>query len=268
MSSIEPLRSSSSSISIRELAKSPGYATRALEAIVQIPSASDPPQLLYRLMGATAALGAAASVYTAAIPEDDKDSSCFSLFACHPAFARKQSAEGPIHQHPWFRFAQCHTTPGTDHELPLQHPSDCSAIELASQYGFRASLIVPIAASTAAGPGRVEMLCLGSALADDFEGDDARLVRTLARSLAGELHDWVTHYLRNRLQSAADLHQPDLELLALEWLGLGTKEISQRTGMTAASVDSRFQRINARLKCPSRKASAKRAAAYGLLKLG
>ncbi|TDP62071.1 sigma-70-like protein [Roseateles toxinivorans] len=66
----------------------------------------------------------------------------------------------------------------------------------------------------------------------------------------------------------ADLHQRDLDLLTMEWQGLSTKEISQRTGMTAASVDSRFQRINSRLKCQIRKASAKRAAAQGLLKPG
>lgn len=263
MSSIEPIRLMSHSISIRALAKTQDYAARALEAIGQVPRASDPPQLLDRLIGATTALGAAASVYAATIPDDENDSSCFSVFACHPAFARRQSAEGPIHHHPWLRFAQSHTTPGTDHELQLQHASDCCAIALASQYGFKASLIVP----TAAGPGRnrIGMLCLGSGLANDFEGDDARVVRTLAHSLAGELHDWVTCYLRDRLKSNAGLHRPDLDLLTMEWQGLGTKEISQRTGLSFASIDSRFQRINARLNCPSRKASARRAAAYGLL---
>lgn len=75
----------------------------------------------------------------------------------------------------------------------------------------------------------------------------------------------MTCYLRDRLQRTAGLHQPDLDLLTMAWQGLGTKEISQRTGLSFATIDSRFQRINARLKCPSRKASVRRAAAYGLL---
>ena len=153
--------------------------------------------------------------------------------------------------------------PGTDHQIHLQHEADVAAIDLARKYGFKSCLIVPTPAG--ANLDRLEMLCLGSERDDDFEGSEARVVRALARSLAAELHDWLTSYLRRQLRESARLQERDLDLLALEWQGLGTKEISMRTGMSVASVDSRFQRINARLKCASRSASAKRAAAYGLL---
>ena len=86
-----------------------------------------------------------------------------------------------------------------------------------------------------------------------------------ARSLAAELHDWLTRYLQQRLRTAAKLKGSDVDLLAMEWRGLGTKEIAQLTGLSIASIDSRFQRINTRLHCTGRKASATRAAAYGLL---
>ena len=109
------------------------------------------------------------------------------------------------------------------------------------------------------------MLCLGSQKEDAFEGEDARIVRTLARSLAAEMRDWLTDHLRRRLQQAARLRAMDVDLLALERQGLGSKEISLRTGLSIVSVDSRFQRINTRMKCANRKASARRAAAYGLL---
>lgn len=259
MQSIDPMLVPS----IRERTSTPQYAEQALEAIVRIARATDPPALLNQLVNATAAIGASASLYTAAIPEGGTDRSCFSLCACHPSLAQEQDVHGPWLEHPWFRFAQRRSTPGTDHQIPLLHAADAKAIDLARRYGFRSSLIVPIPAG--ADIDRIDMLCLGSVREDDFEGDAARVVRTLTRSLAAELHDWLTLHLRRRLQAEARLHELDVGLLALEWQGMGSKEIAQKTGMSIASVDSRFQRINARLHCPSRKASARRAAAYGLL---
>ncbi|MEO6279855.1 LuxR C-terminal-related transcriptional regulator [Roseateles sp.] len=249
--------------SIRDRATQPNYAEQALEAIVEIARAADPPAVLDRLMTATAAMGATASIYTAEIPEDCDEPSTFSLYACHPALAQEHDRSGHLLRHPWLRFARTHTSPGTDQQIPASQPSDEEAIDLARRYGFRSSLVVP----TLAGPdiGRVEMLCLGSRWADDFEGAEARVVRTLARSLAAELHDWLTRHLRERLQKTARLQKMDVDLLAMELQGLGTKEICMRTGMSSASVNSRFQRISARMQCTSRRAAAKRAAAYGVL---
>jgi DNA-binding NarL/FixJ family response regulator len=250
-------------ISIRTMASAPNYAQRALQAIVQIPTAANPPELLARLVNATRAIGAGASLYTAAIPESDFERSSFSLFACHPAFAHAQSKEGQLLDHPWLRFARTHTMPGTDHQILVEQSADNAAIDLARQFGFRSCLVIPTPHGLHSN--RIEMLCLGSDAADDFEGPEASVVRTLARALAAELHDWLTRHLQQRLQSTAQLAATDVQLLSLQWRGLGTKEISQLTGLTTSTVDCRFQRIMARLHCPSRKAAASRAAAYGLL---
>ena len=239
------------------------YPACALDAIVRVHLAENAPQLLERLMSATAAIGATASIYTVAIPGNGTEPSSFSLFACHPGFAQQQCRLGPLVDHPWFRFAKTRSAPATDQQVQLEQSSDAEAIELARRYGFTSCLIVPT--SSGVDPERVEMLCLGSTRGDAFEGEDARMVRTLARALAAELHDWVTRHLSESLQEAARLHETDIELLRLEWQGLSTKEIALKTGMSTAMVDSRFQRLNARLQCASRKASARRAAAYGLL---
>ncbi|WP_428508914.1 hypothetical protein [Roseateles sp.] len=249
--------------SILEIAKTEHYAENALEAIVQIPLANSPPELLDRLARATMAIGASGSIYTACIPEGGLEASSFSLFACHPGFAQAQCTVGSMLEHPWFRFARSRTVAGTDHQVPRQDPNDAQAIELANQYGFKSCLIVPTPAGSDLD--RLEMLCLGSATPDDFEGKQAQLVRTLARALAGELHDWLTRHLQDRLRASARLQTHDVTLLSMEWQGLGTKEIAKRTGLTATSVNSRFQRINARLHCRNRRASAQRAAAHGLL---
>lgn len=214
-------------------------------------------------MSATVAIGATASIYTVAIPEDGPEPSSFSLFACHPGFAQEQCRLGPLLNHPWFRFARTRSAPATDQQIQPRQSSDTEAIELARRYGFTSCLIVPTASIF--DPGRVEMLCLGSTRADAFEGEGARMVRTLARALAAELHDCVMRHLSESLREGARLHETDIELLRLEWQGLSTKEISLKTGMSTATVDSRFQRVNNRLQCANRKASARRAAAYGLL---
>ena len=259
MSSISRVRATSG----HQPAENQDQRAGALEAIVSVHLARDAPQLLERLMSATAAIGATASIYTVAIPDNATEPSSFSLFACHPGFAQQQCRLGPLLHHPWFRFARTRSAPATDQQVQLGSSSDTEAIELARRYGFTSCLIVPTSSNV--NPDRVEMLCLGSTRGDAFEGDDARLVRTLARALAAELHDWLTHHLRQSLQHRARLHDADIELLRLEWQGLSTKEISLKTGMSAAMVDSRFQRLNVRLQCASRKASARRAAAYGLL---
>lgn len=258
-----PLIDPNASCSIRTCAKSKDYAEHVLEAIVQVPHALDPPALLGSLVRATAAIGATGSVYAAVIPEDGRIPSCFSLFACNPIFAQEQASQRSFLEHPWLRFAQSHSMPGTQHQVFSEQITDSEALDLASRFGFRSCLIVPTQAGI--GINRYEMLCLGSDHPDDFEGPEARLVRTLARSLAAELHDWLTQHLQKRLQTDARLQEGDLSLLSMEWQGLGSKEISARTGLSIASVDSRFQRINTRLNCANRSASARRAAAYGLL---
>lgn len=241
----------------------PGDPARALETITRIHLAMDPPELLERLMRATTAIGGTASIYTLTIPESGTEPSSFSLFACHPALAQRQYRLGPLSNHPWFRCAQERSAPATEQQVRLTSASDAEAIDLARQYGFRSCLIVPTPSRVDAE--RLEMLCLGSTNAGAFEGEAASIVRTLARALAAELHDWVNRHLSESLQEAAGLQKPDIELLRLEWQGLGTKEIALKTGMSPAAVNSRFQRLNARLECVNRKASARRAAAYGLL---
>lgn len=249
--------------SVRDCARSAGYEPRVLTAIVQIAEASDPPTLAEKLRSATAALGASASLYTAAVPDGDRELSCFTVLAGHPAYAHAQNELGPLTAHPWFRFARTSLTSGSDRKIQIREASDQAAMELAGQYGFRSCFIVPTPSGNDLD--RLGMLCVGSEHPDDFEGPEAGVVRTLARALAAELHDWLLHYLHERLVKSAKLEEADMQLLALEQRGLQSKEIAMLTGMSKATIDSRFQRINMRLHCSSRRASALRAVAYGLL---
>ena len=247
----------------RQTALSQGRVMSTLAAIDSIRSARDAAECLERLFQSTQAIGATASLYTVAIPEQGPEPSSISLFACDPAFAQQLFDLGSVQSHPWVRFARTHTTLGTGKHVQIGSPTDAAAIELARAYGFGSYLLVPTIAG--AELGRIELLCLGKGLDDGFEGEDQGIVRMLARSLAAELHDWFTRHLRTALQQAARLQSQDVQLLAFEWAGLGSKEIAQRTGMSLAAVDSRFQRLNQRLNCPSRRASARRAAEHSVL---
>ena len=134
---------------MRDLAQNiDDFLARAVDAISRIHPAPDAPHLLERLMHATASIGATASLYTAAIPENEEETSSFSLFACDPGFAHRQHRLGSLLDHPWFRFACTHSAPGTDRQIPLPEASDTAAIELARQYGFTSCLIVPIPLAT------------------------------------------------------------------------------------------------------------------------
>jgi DNA-binding CsgD family transcriptional regulator len=80
-----------------------------------------------------------------------------------------------------------------------------------------------------------------------------------------ELHEWFADESRATLLRSSGLRVGDLELLAMERRGLVTKEIARTMGVSVDSVNSQFQRIEARLECPTRKAAARRAAEYGLI---
>lgn len=247
-------------------ALSPNSVMQALAAMDRIRSARDAAECLDELFLATRAMGATASLYTVAIPEPSLEVSSISLFACDPGFAHQLFQMGPVQSHPWVRFARTHTTPGTDDQVHIGSANDAAAIDLARAYGFGSCLIVPTIGGV--GLGRIELLCLGKDLDDSFKGEGQRIVRMLARSLAAELHDWLGIHLRADLQRSARLQDQNVDLLAYEWQGLGTKEIAQRTGLSITAVNSRFQRLNRRLNCSSRKASARRAAEHSAFEAG
>jgi DNA-binding CsgD family transcriptional regulator len=136
-------------------------------------------------------------------------------------------------------------------------------VELSTKYGFRSSLIVP--APSSGGLTRVGVLCLGSDSAGFFDDAGYPSFRMLARSLAMELHEWWIARIKRELIANVRLSDEDLQLLAQERLGHGTKAICSALQMSPTAVNSRFQRLNAKLGVPNRKAAAQLAAEYGLI---
>jgi DNA-binding NarL/FixJ family response regulator len=134
---------------------------------------------------------------------------------------------------------------------------------MAADYGFGSALIVPVPA--APGLTRLGVLCLGSWMPGFFEDEGLAAAKIAARPLAAALHEWWLARIRRELIEATAITPLELLLLDYEHRGFGTKRIARVTGWSTSSVDSRFQRLIAKLGVVDRSAAARLAAEYGLL---
>lgn len=234
-----------------------------MKLIDRIHRAPDVPAVLEMLRATTMAMGSQASVYAVAVPECEPCQTMTVLMACDPLWCYAQDQAGPVEEHPWLSYARHHSRLILASQISTENARQVKALAIAQRHGFSSALIVPVRAGW--GSGRFGVLCLGSRLPGDFEDGDTHLLSVLARALAAELHEWFFDEARESLLLTARLRAEDLQLLTMERRGLGTKAIANATGLSAASVNSRFQRIGVRLGCPTRAGAARRAAEYGLI---
>ena len=98
-----------------------------------------------------------------------------------------------------------------------------------------------------------------------FEGEGFASLKLVARALAMEVHEWWIAQVKREIIAETRLTAGDLALLAHERQGHSTKMIAAALNTSPSSIDSRFQRANAKLGAPNRKAAARMAAEYGLI---
>ena len=233
---------------------------QALLAIQALHDASDPFDLLVALSRATWAFGVRASSCVHVVPDPERATQVLLLLACDPDAAWAYRPAGTWLEHPWLRHARDHTEAvgasmldapslaGTDRSPP----PDLSPI-----------LIVPT--HSGGGTGRFSALILNMTCLPGVAPLAPEVCRLLAHSLGSELHEWWLRRTRAELQHRARLRSDDLRMLNFERQGLGTKQIARLLGLSSTAVDSRFQRINAKLDVSSRRNAALRAAIHGLL---
>lgn len=248
---------------LREAMQAPGYPLQVMALIEAVHRAVDVPEVLELLRACTSAMGATASMFLIAIPEDDEQLTLQVLLACDPGIVYTQQRLCTVLEHPWFGYGRDHELPIVASRLVCADARGQAALNLARQHGFESALILPT--PSAAGLGRFGVLCVGSSRPGDFEHDETHVVHLLARSLASEIYDWFAVHTRESLLTSARLMTRDLTLLQMERKGLCTKEIAKALGTSSNAVDSQFQRIKTRLGCQTRRAAARRAAEYGLL---
>lgn len=222
--------------------------------------ASDAVDLLAR---ASQRLGASSSCFLSFVRDADSSAAYRMLLACDPRWGTEYMSNGWFEIDPWLSYALHAEEPILASALTPQTDAQRAMVASAADHGLRSVVIAP--APSAAGGSRVGVLYVGSDVAGYFEGDGYRNVRPLAQALAMELHAWWTRTLRRELVRRARITDDDLVLLRHEALGHGSKLIAVDLHTEAKTIDCRFQRLNAKLGAPNRRAAVTIARLYGLL---
>jgi len=241
----------------------PGYFDRAGAAICRIASAGSEAEAVHLMRDAAQSVGADAAMFCSVV--HDMPTQLRFMLACDPRWIliyERLVATG-VDAAPWLAYADECGDPVCASQWRGLSPAQCGGLDAARRFGFESMLVVP---SPSAGTGaQLSVLVLGSRRVGFFEDPTRMAVRVMARSLSMELHAWRLAQARGELIRRAQLTATDIDLLRHERRGFRTKDIARQLRMTAPAIDSRFQRLNARLGVPSRKAAASLAATYGLV---
>lgn len=248
---------------LSDVVNAEGFAAHAIDVIQCVHEVANDTEMLEFLRAAKDVLGAEQAVFSSFIRNDDSHESFEFLVAAHPAWCVAYKQKGWYAKDAWLLYALTGTEPVCDTAIPLRTTSQREARALASELGIASAYIVP--APSSSGTSRLGVLVLGSSIPGYFESAAATRIKALAQGLAMGIHAWWVKKVRREIISRHRLTNEDLLLIRLEREGKSTKEISAVMDISVASVDSRFQRLNAKFNQPNRRATAQMAAEYGLL---
>lgn len=247
---------------IGTLTRAPDYAATLLEVLPAIGDAADAGAALDLFGHAIHMMGIDAGVFMSVIDEESERTSNRSFLACDPLWAIEHARLGCQGRDPWLRHALCSAEPIRSSELEVR-PDEEEFVMASSRLGFASAVVVP--APSTAGSSRIGVLCLGSHNIDYFDGDGYPAFRVLARALAMELHRWLLKSIRKELLAWSRLTAAEIDLLRHEEAGHSSKTIAAALNVEATTVNSRFQRLTAKLAAPDRRSAARIARLYGLL---
>lgn len=236
---------------------------RFINRVSEIGQVSDPSEGCLVLKECAALLGIESAAFATFVEEDPWHQSYRFLLACHPAWCAEYQRLAWFADDPWLAYARTNAVPARSTEIAVRTDKQRYIVELARRFGVESALIVPTPSSP--GVSRLGVLMLGSSRRDFFDAPAFSKYKVFARSLALEVYDWYVAFLRSQLVATAKLTEKDIELLQHERAGVSTKDIARSLGMQTSAIDSRFQRIIARLGVHNRRAAARVAAEYGLI---
>ena len=172
------------------LASRADYGDRIVEVMLRLQKALDEVEAVALLEEAAERLGVDAAVFVSFMRNDPFQETYRFLLACDPAWCSEYERRAWHADDPWLLYALGHSEPIRASELVVSWPKQRAVVELGAQFGFRSALIVP--AHSGGQLKRVGVLCLGSSEPDYFDGTGYSSLRNLARSLAMELHEWLS----------------------------------------------------------------------------
>ena len=240
-----------------------GDNVRAFQILPLITDARSPGEVISLFREALVGLGADAGYFLSCLRDDATRTSFRSFWACDPAWPAEYASQRWFEHDPWLRYASCDEEPTRASNLTCSSPEENAFIRAVAEHGFVSALIAP--APSSVGLSRVGVLCLGSADPERFDCESYPRVRVLARALAMELHHSIAISMREELLRGTSLTEADLHLLRCEAAGQSSKVIGAAMNLEAKTIDSRFQRVNAKLSAPDRRTAVRIARLYGLL---
>lgn len=239
------------------------YAARVSEIAERIASAADQAELHRLLRAGIAALGAERGAFVSFEKDRSELSSCRFMLDCPPQWCRRYLDRGGPRIDAWLRYAARESEPVVASALNIVDPAQQAVAALAVDAGFVSALLVP--AHSGAGHPRVSLLCLGHSAAGFFEAEGLARLRVCARALALELHDWWLARIRRETLARSRITDEELLLLERHWLGYTSERIGAEMNLSRTAVNSRFQRLLAKLGVGSRRSAARVAAECGLI---
>ena len=245
-----------------DLTEARAYFASVSEVVMRIETAAELATVIEWFKEGVRRIGAEVGTFLSCI-HDDEYKTCRFLLACDPAWFLEYEKRAWNKDDPWLEYCRRHAEPTRASDIPVRTGAQADIVRLASRFGFRSTVVVP--ASVGGGLSRLGMLCLGCADPHRFEDNGILALKVAALPLAASLNRWCTARAREELLQSTHLSSQDLLLLDLLRQGLSTKHMAEITGKSTKSINSRFQRINAKLRVPTRKAAARRAAEYGLI---
>lgn len=239
------------------------YPTRVSEVVEQIAGAPDGASVHRLLRRGVAALGAERAAFVTFVRGDSELTSCRWMLDCEPGWCRRYLEAGCFARDPWLAHAARESEPVVASALNIVDPAQRDVVALAIEAGFASAVLVP--AHSGAVHARVSLLCLGHSEPGYFETAGLARLRVAARPLALELHDWWLARIRQELLLRSRITRTDLTLLEHQCLGHSSKRIADELNVSRTSVNSRFQRLIAKLGVANRKMAARLAIDCGLI---
>ena len=194
---------------------------------------------------------------------EGRDASYAFVLDCDPGWWHLYRAACPLQNNPWLAYASRHSSPTRATQLGSLALERQQSIDIGEAAGFASAALVP--AHSGRSEDRVSVLCLGHSVAGYFEDPAFANLQAGARSLALELHDWWSLQERQELNQQTHLSDAEVRLLERHFAGLSSKQIAHELGVSRESVNSRFQRIVAKLGVRNRRAAARVAIDCGLI---
>lgn len=239
------------------------YLDRVVSIAVQVSAASDQQTVHALFREGVAALGASSAVFVSFVRDDRNLAACRFMLACDPAWGRVYVQDGHFAHDPWLAYAAHHSEPVVASALKPLDDQHRQVMDLAARAGFVSAVLVP--AHSAPGHSRISVLCLGSPTPGYFEGEGLAQLRVSARMLAMELHEWWLSRIRHDLIVKARITPEELVLLQHQCQGHSSKKIAAELQVSKGSIDSRFQRMNAKLGVGTRRMAVQLAIECGLI---